>query len=712
MHQERFAPPPAAPDLPLTHASTPAATAASNLRGAWLLPLVVLAIAILWTIGSIVPLGAAARFLPFTLLCAVPGVVLARRLYRNATTSWLFALLIGGTWGYAFSSLTLLALWVAGVRRPIWLVLAPIVTAFVCSRVRPIASPMRVPLLGKRDLAAVCLTMLMVPAIVGRPYSRVGEIQPDGGQAWRAYFTADFVWAMAVVSEVSKGDVPPQNPYRVGAALHYYWLAHLIPSIEHRLTMDATSLRQLLLANSVLSGLVFVGFFYLFVRHFVESPAAGACACVAAVLFHSFEGTEQLFALWQLGAPLDLVRYLNIDAVTRWIYHSMPVDGLQRLLLYQPQHQLGYVMGLSALLLLVQVRDSARAGLMALAGLFIAMSLLLSTFSALMIATIAAVFQGVRLVAGRRVSRIPLYALVALVPIAGAVLLGRYLHYVESGGPLVSFMVNETAWHRAPFAIVLSFGAMLAGAIAGGVFAWRRKALAQFALPAAIIGISWFFYFFVDVRDHQHVYVGWRAGHLLFIAFAPLVGFACQEYWRAGGTIRLIGVAATLLLIGAAAPTSAIDLYNTQDTSNRQEAPGFHWTLVIPPDELEALAWLKHNTPLNATVQVDPEVRDAETWAYIPAFAERRMGAGLPISMIPLIRYQRATARVLEIYKAPTADAAYLAALATGVDYVVVAPLERQRHPVIEATLDGSPQLWPLVFRNGSVSIYQRSKIR
>lgn len=40
-----------------------------------------------------------------------------------------------------------------------------------------------------------------------------------------------------------------------------------------------------------------------------------------------------------------------------------------------------------------------------------------------------------------------------------------------------------------------------------------------------------------------------------------------------------MGVGATILLIGAAAPTSAIDAYNTQDISNRQEAPGFHWTL-------------------------------------------------------------------------------------------------------------------------------------
>jgi hypothetical protein len=80
MHRERFAPPPAAPDLPLPHASTPSASAASSLGLAWLLPLAVLAIAILWTIASIVPLGAAARFPPFTLLCAVPGVIFARRL--------------------------------------------------------------------------------------------------------------------------------------------------------------------------------------------------------------------------------------------------------------------------------------------------------------------------------------------------------------------------------------------------------------------------------------------------------------------------------------------------------------------------------------------------------------------------------------------------------------------------------------------------------
>ena len=32
------------------------------------------------------------------------------------------------------------------------------------------------------------------------------------------------------------------------------------------------------------------------------------------------------------------------------------------------------------------------------------------------------------------------------------------------------------------------------------------------------------FYFFVNVRDHQDVYVGWRVGHFLFMAATVVIG--------------------------------------------------------------------------------------------------------------------------------------------------------------------------------------------
>ena len=81
--------------------------------------------------------------------------------------------------------------------------------------------------------------------------------------------------------------------------------------------------------------------------------------------------------------------------------------------------------------------------------------------------------------------------------------------------------------------------------------------------------VSVLFYFFVDVRDHQYVYVGWRAGHFLFVAMAVLTGYALQELWRAGGSpsasSRRVAAAIVAML---ALPTFAIDFYNTQDVTN------------------------------------------------------------------------------------------------------------------------------------------------
>ena len=190
---------------------------------------------------------------------------------------------------------------------------------------------------------------------------------------------------------------------------------------------------------------------------------------------------------------------------------------------------------------------------------------------------------------------------------------------------------------------VLSFGPLLIGAIAGAILA-RRDLLTSFLPLVVIIVVSFFFYFFVDLRGHQHVYVGWRAGDLLFVAFAALSGYALQELLARRKPVRIVTAATVALLAVLSAPTFAIDFYNTQDTSNRLPAAGFDWTLVLHPDELEALSWIKGSTPQNVIVQVEPFVRDSNTWAYVPAFAERRMSAGLPISMVPLDKYEAASA--------------------------------------------------------------------
>ena len=156
----------------------------------------------------------------------------------------------------------------------------------------------------------------------------------------------------------------------------------------------------------------------------------------------------------------------------------------------------------------------------------------------------------------------------------------------------------------------------------------------------------------------------------------------------------------------AGLPTSAIDIYNTQDITNHGEMPAGHWTLRLHPDDLQIFDWIRHNTDPKAIFQVDPVPRDPEHWAYLPAFAERRMAAGIPISMVPLAKYQQASNEIRLIYDEQPL-LAYERAVRAGVNYVIVGPQERDAHPGVEDRFNGIADRLPLVFKNGTISIYE-----
>jgi len=92
----------------------------------------------------------------------------------------------------------------------------------------------------------------------------------------------------------------------------------------------------------------------------------------------------------------------------------------------------------------------------------------------------------------------------------------------------------------------------------------------------------------------------------------------------------------------------------------------------------------------------------------VPAFAERRMAAGLPISMIPLRPYQEASEHVRSgIFRARTADEAYATATFLRIGYVVVGAPERAAYPDGLARLAERPDLFSEVFRNDALTIYR-----
>ncbi len=98
--------------------------------------------------------------------------------------------------------------------------------------------------------------------------------------------------------------------------------------------------------------------------------------------------------------------------------------------------------------------------------------------------------------------------------------------------------------------------------------------------------------------------------------------------------------------------------------------------------------------------------RDTATWAYLPAFAERRMAVGLPISMVPLAKYEEGSARMRQMFDADP-RAAYDTAIEYHIDYIIVGQPEREAHPGVEGRFDSIPALLPLVLRNATISVYK-----
>lgn len=688
----------ALPRLPWPRRRAPALTAGTGRATAALLLVAALAA----TLHPLVGAGTLLTLLTAALWFVLPGVAFTRALYQREWT-WGSALAAPAA-GYGASSLALLALWALGMRSAWTLAAAPLLAlpvAWAAGRVA--AGRISTARFGAGDLIPLALALLLVPVIVALPYAHVGADMAEG-RAYRAYFTADFVWAVTVVAEIAKGHALPQNPFLAGEGLHYYWLPHLFPGLEHRV-LPSIPLERLLLVNAVFAGLAFVGFLYFLARHATPRPAVAAWSVAATIVCTSFEGLHELVAHWRAHATLAHLRDLNIDAISRWVYHSLPVDGLQRLLLYQPQHQLGYVLGFLALLVLGR-RRAMHPGPTLLAGLLLGGAVLFSSFAALMLSVVASLLLlgSLRHTGSARTTALHVLALSA--PVAAAAALAATLHYVDGGWSLIQFGLNPLAVTRWPVAMMLSFGPMVVAVPAAAYLAATRRQGTPVVMPLAVVAVSLAAYFLVDVVDHQHVYVGWRAGHLIFIACAPLVAYVLNTALDASAIPRRTALGTALLLGLAALPTPLIDIYNTQDISNRDQGPGFHWTLVLTPDEQEALSWIRRATPPDARVQVEPTVRGSESWAYIPAFAERRMAAGLPISMVPFKPYQDASERIRRVYRA--ADAATLQndARRQQIDYVVVAPPERAAYPHAEQVLLSDPIRFTPVFGNASVRIF------
>ena len=273
----------------------------------------------------------------------------------------------------------------------------------------------------------------------------------------------------------------------------------------------------------------------------------------------------------------------------------------------------------------------------------------------------------------------------------------------EGAGSAVELGLSRAAT-RTPFTILgLALGPALVPALGGlGVIAAGRFPAST---RAAVVGVvlSALLFFFVTLVL-EPIWVGWRAGHLFLISSPALIAVALGRLHDRVGRVATMVLAGVLMLAGA--PTTLIDIYNAQDTTNLNMGPGFRWTVRLSPQEQEALRWVETRTPREALVQMSLAPRGRETWSLIPSFARRRMAAGLPISLLRTPEYDAMAARADRIYDTADVDEAVALCRELKIDYLYVGRVEREAYATGTAKFMAHPGHFGRVFSNDEVAVY------
>ena len=640
------------------------------------------------------------------LLATAPGLPLGFVLFgRGHAGGWITGALIG----YATSCLVV---WLAFfTHHPSSLVisllwLAALVLSIGVSRVIPLRGRpalVALPAWTRRDTSALLVVLLLVPVLVGRPFARIGSVDANGDKRYRAYFTADFVWHAALTAELQRHDQPPVNPYLAPEPIHYYWTYFLVPAAAG--PMAGADIELSLKVNAVGTALLLVA--AVFLAAWMALPGytftvAGALGLV--ILSASAEGLAAIAYVFRQGQGLAGLRDLNVDALSRGV-GGLRIDNLPRAMWYTPQHSMSYALGLVALPVAIAGGLEAGAIAIGIAGLALGASVAMNPFSGGLLCAVYALAVLGRWWQVRR-SFIPVMRhAVAVVPVVAALGWASLNKVADGAGGTLHFGLYGPAANAPLVAFVLSFGPLLPLVVLG-LLPNRRIPIAHIwpALSGVVLVVLVMHLVTMTVDEF---WIGFRTGHLFFVLVPPVI--VRGLLWLGEQPSRRFAglVVAGLFLAGL--PTTVIDAFNAQDVENNDEGIGLRWTLHLTPEQQAGLAWLRANTPPTAIVQAEPLARGRDAWSLIPSFAERRMAAGQPISLMHVPEYDTRSDRVQRIYAYADAEPAWHSAQELGIDYLWLDRTDRDAY-ANSAKFGDHPEWFSPVFTGGDVVIYRVSR--
>jgi hypothetical protein len=592
-----------------------------------------------------------------------PGVLFGRRL----AGAGIGGTLVGAVLGYA---LTQLALWVPIILHvpapPTFLAAWSILSAALWLMGRRIASPVLPLPSGKSDITALAILLMLASVLMFLPYRNLGRADSTGTRYYRAYFTADFFWHSALGAELGRYATPPRDPYMASREMHYYWTYFLLPSVvTHEFPAPLSDVQRNLKVNAVISALLVVGMLYVFVRSGVARPGPAAAAVALGLVAASAEGLFVLQQLWRTSRPISMVTDMNIDAISSWQFGGLRIDDLPRGLWYNPQHSFACALGLVALLV-ASAGASVSLSAIWLAGIALGLSTCFNPF----VGGVFSIIYGLSVVLDAVRHRDPVRTILGHTAAAIPVVAGVgwcVLNKVAGGaGAAVHFGFGGSAAQNTVISLLLSTGPVLVPAAAG---AWPWRSLPSQPARVALVGVVVSLLLMHLLTLSEGSWVGFRTGQILLLMLPVLIARLLSVV----GEATVAGaVALSLVILGAGLPTTIIDTYNAQDIWNRQPGPGFRWTIPVTAAQQAAFTWVRTHLPEDAIVQMEPIVRGRDHWSLIPSFAQRRMSAGLPISLLPTPEYAHGSEEVQRIYRTADPSEAHDLARARGIQYLYI----------------------------------------
>jgi hypothetical protein len=198
------------------------------------------------------------------------------------------------------------------------------------------------------DFCMLMIWLLAAVVVTAWPLMHVGAKIPDG-DAFRAYFNADYFKHLGITGTLSQTGIPPLNPYLSGHTLHYYWFFYVLPAFWNRLFTSYPA-EYMLIQFTFAGSLMFVTSLFAVSRQWIHSRKVLGVLLSVFLFAGSYEGLYSIYHLRSKNLPLSRFTDLNIDAITRWLWRTPQIDTMFRALLYAPQHLLVLTLMLMVLL--------------------------------------------------------------------------------------------------------------------------------------------------------------------------------------------------------------------------------------------------------------------------------------------------------------------------------------------------------------------------